>query len=340
MMSSSPQETPIVGGIISAGTVKGTDTYAAVDITDPTQSPAGSTKIYTISQLYNFIANAEGLTTYAACICSTTANLVATYNNNISGVGATLTSTTPTIFIADGITPVVGQRVFVPAQNNNVQNGIYVLTQQGDGITVPYILTRAADFNQNNNIVPYGIVMVELGNTYAGKVFQETGQGPFTVGTTSIIFSPYVIPSATSISFYATTAGHVDVTGDGTQYIAIFESVLENFGAAYNTTNGIFTAPNTGWYQFNTCISINGITSSHTAAIFSFTTNTTLGTFRIAANNPYVMMYGNSPILSFTGSTNVYLLKNQNLAILYQVLNGTKVIGLDSSAWFSGRFLG
>jgi len=60
MPTTTPEETPIVGGIILPGTVKSTDVYVAVDTTDPTQSPSGSTKNYTIQELSVFI-NTGGL---------------------------------------------------------------------------------------------------------------------------------------------------------------------------------------------------------------------------------------------------------------------------------------
>ena len=49
--------TQLNGGV--NGTVKATDVYPAVDVTDPTQAPTGTTKRYTIQQLANFIGAAE-----------------------------------------------------------------------------------------------------------------------------------------------------------------------------------------------------------------------------------------------------------------------------------------
>lgn len=50
-----------------------------------------------------------------------------------------------------------------------------------------------------------------------------------------------------------------NVTGDGTSYLIIFDTVQQT-GSAYNTGTGLFTAPATGYYQFNMNIVLGGIT--------------------------------------------------------------------------------
>ena len=74
------------------GTVKSTDVYPAVDVTDTTQAPSGTTKPYQISELTTFLVASLGIATYQAVITCSTVNLTAIYNNGISGVGATLTN--------------------------------------------------------------------------------------------------------------------------------------------------------------------------------------------------------------------------------------------------------
>jgi hypothetical protein len=76
----------------------------------------------------------------------TTAALAAnTYANGSSGVGATLTGNSNGALAAqDGVTLVATERLLVANEATGSHNGIYVVTQVGDG-SHPYILTRATD---------------------------------------------------------------------------------------------------------------------------------------------------------------------------------------------------
>lgn len=63
----------------------------------------------------------------------------------------TLTSSTNSVLVVDGISPlVVGDRILVKNQADNRENGIYTVTNIGiaGGGGVPWVLTRATDFNQ------------------------------------------------------------------------------------------------------------------------------------------------------------------------------------------------
>ena len=66
------------------------------------------------------------------------------------GVGATVTEDVATdgVLTADGANPTVGQRIIWYAQvvvDPALEAGIYVVTATGDGVTVPWVLTRATD---------------------------------------------------------------------------------------------------------------------------------------------------------------------------------------------------
>lgn len=173
------------------GIVKGTDIYPAVDVTDVTQSPDGTTKPYQILQLVNYILGNLGLDVYMPVLAATTTNLAATYNNGLSGVGATLTNSgVQGAFSLDGIAGVLNGRYLVSMQTSQLQNGIYTLTTIGDSNT-NWVLTRSVDFNQTANIVEGGIVYVIHGNTFANSYWQDTFIPPVTVGTTAIIWSEW-----------------------------------------------------------------------------------------------------------------------------------------------------
>ena len=184
--------TQLNGGLY--GTVKATDVYPAVDVTNVTQSPTGTTEPYQVVGLLNFILKTFGFITYPPVIASTTANLNATYNNGIAGVGATLTNAgAQTAFMIDGLAGVQDLYYLISFQTAPAQNGLYQLTNIGSN-TTNWILTRAIYFNSSVNILNNGLVYVLYGNTYASTIWQDTFSGSITVGTTAINYAQWVLP--------------------------------------------------------------------------------------------------------------------------------------------------
>ena len=129
-----------------------------------------------------------------ACYCGTTANLNATYSNGSSGVGATLTDASGTFaaFEVDGESPSVGTsgvatRVLVKNQSTSADNGVYNLTTQGDGSSVPWVLTRATDYDTVTNINDTGLIPIENGTVNAQTAWFNTTT-MVTVGSTSLTF--------------------------------------------------------------------------------------------------------------------------------------------------------
>jgi len=181
--------TQLNGGLF--GTVKGTDVYPAVDVTDVTQSPTGTTKPYQILQLVNYILGNLGFEVYLPVLAAATGNLTATYSNGLGGIGSTLTNSgAQAPFVLDGQTGILNERYLIPLQSTQYQNGIYILTNVGSA-TTNWVLTRSQDFNQPSNIIDGGLVYVINGNTYANTYWQDTFTPPVTVGTTPIIYAEW-----------------------------------------------------------------------------------------------------------------------------------------------------
>lgn len=128
---------------------------------------------------------AQGLDAKPSCRAATTANLSATYSNGSAGVGATLTASSNGAITMDGVSPVVNDRILVKDQSTAAQNGIYVVTTQGDGSTA-FVLTRATPEDQPAELSGGSFVFVEEGtaNGDNGYVFTHTGQPTF--GTTAL----------------------------------------------------------------------------------------------------------------------------------------------------------
>lgn len=107
------------------------------------------------------------------------------------GVGAILTGTAPTALQVDGATVSVGQRILVKNQANTFQNGIYTVTRQGDGSTVPYILTRATDYDTAGggvNEVQVGDFVLVTSGTLVNTAWIQQTPGTIVFGTSAISF--------------------------------------------------------------------------------------------------------------------------------------------------------
>ena len=128
---------------------------------------------------------AQGLDAKPSARAATTANLSATYSNGSAGVGATLTATSNGAITMDGVSPVVNDRILVKDQSTASENGIYVVTTQGDGST-PFVLTRATPEDQPSELSGGSFIFVEEGtaNGDNGYVFTHTGAPTF--GTTAL----------------------------------------------------------------------------------------------------------------------------------------------------------
>jgi hypothetical protein len=145
--------------------------------------------------LRTLLNNVSGLSASQEVRYATAAALAAnTYANGASGVGATLTANANGALLIDGQTPTVNDRVLIQNEATAANNGIYTVTQVGDG-SHPYILTRATDFNQSTNIGPGILVPVKAssqetaGTANDQKVFMSISKSAPTVGTDSVTFS-------------------------------------------------------------------------------------------------------------------------------------------------------
>ena len=181
---------------LTTGSPKGTDLTPATDTTDTTQAASGTTKKYIRSDEFNYVMNALGYATKSACRVASTVALTATYANGAAGVGATLTNAGAMAALSlDGVAVAVSDRVLIWNQASAFQNGIYTVTAIGSGVA-NWVLTRATDYDQAAEIAQGQVVLVNQGTTYTGKAFQQVEPGPYTMGTTSIVFELFNVAQA------------------------------------------------------------------------------------------------------------------------------------------------
>jgi hypothetical protein len=156
---------------------------------------------------------ASGINFHQSVRLATAAALPAnTYNNGTSGVGATLTANANGALTVDGVAAVAGNRILVKDEVAGANNGVYVVTQVGNGST-PYILTRATDFDSAGTGVDQidagDFFLVTAGSTLANTSWVQQTPLPITVGTTAIVFSQFAAPvlysAGTGLSLTGTT---------------------------------------------------------------------------------------------------------------------------------------
>ena len=135
--------------------------------------------------------------------------------------------------------------------------------------------------------------------------------------------------------FYAYLSGNAsNVTGDGTNYTIVFNSVLYDQNNNFNTGTGVFTAPVTGRYLLISTTTFLGLTASHTGAVLRFN-----GSFaeRGLDVKPYAI--SNAGTLTLTYSMVVSMSATNTLHCESSVSGGTKVVSIvagNISSSFSG----
>jgi hypothetical protein len=171
-----------------------------IEVPTPTSNAQAANKGYVD-------ALAAGINIKEQASYATTIALDVTYTAGTSdssgglGIGATITATSNGALSPDGTEVVSGERVLVKNQTDAKQNGIYTVTDPGDGDS-PFILTRAADFNgesTTNGTVKNGDYVFITGgstNSNASFVISQSGtstspSGAIKFGTDNVLFSQY-----------------------------------------------------------------------------------------------------------------------------------------------------
>jgi hypothetical protein len=146
-----------------------------------------------------------------------------------SGIGATLTATANGAITVDGVSLSAGNRVMVNDQVNQIQNGVYVVTDAGN-VTAPFILTRSSDADtyepQTSDGLDQGSYFyVESGDTGAGASYVKTApSGPFIFGVADIEFTQF----SSSQVYSANTAAGLVLNG------TVFSAKVDNETTAFD----------------------------------------------------------------------------------------------------------
>lgn len=234
--------TPIVllPAVIDAPGTFNIQASTAVDeiINDSSMATATATNLATALSIKTYIDQValSGTSVYAA----TTATLNATQAG--AGVGATLTDNSGTFAVLslDGIPIPLNSFVLNKDQTAAANQGIYKLTTNGDGISIPWVLTRSTTYNTPEEINQTGLITVRLGNTLAGTQWFNSST-IVTVDTTAFSYSQFGVGllsstlasgkifrgnvsnvAVASTAQYPDAAGAVGnvITSDGTNFVS------------------------------------------------------------------------------------------------------------------------
>jgi hypothetical protein len=282
--------------------------------------------------------------------------LTATYDNGMSGVGATLTNAgTQAALVIDGVALSLNDRVLIYTQTDPVENGIYYVSDVGS-ISTNWELTRATDADSYGLASPNALgegstVFVQQGDTGAGELYLCNTVGTITFGTTPITFvqisSVQIYSAGTGLTllntqFSVTTNGITDTlfrqsaglsvvgrsansTGDVADIVAASDyQVLRRsgtsigFGAVSLDQSGAITG---------TLATGNGGTglSSYTAGdIVYYATGTALSKLAIGSTNRILTSSGTAPQWTDPANVSVGDATNaDNVAVSASSVNAT-----------------
>jgi hypothetical protein len=209
-----------IDGTIVGGTTPAAGTFTSVTMTSGTITTAPTNGNDIVNKTYAD-SIATGINFHQSCrLATTTALPSCTYNNGTSGVGATLTATANGALSVDTTAVVATNRILVKNQVNQAHNGVYTVTQVGDGSN-PFILTRATDFDTTGTGVDQidagDFFLITAGSTLANTSWVQQTPLPITVGTTAIVFTQFAAPvtysAGTGLNLSPATTFNISNTG-------------------------------------------------------------------------------------------------------------------------------
>ena len=236
--------------------------------------------------------------------------------SNGNGVGATLTATSNGTLVIDGVTSVVGYRVLVKDQTNQIYNGIYTVTDIGGDGSHRWVLTRATDADNHiaAQLSPGDAVFVQYGTVNAGQGFIEATDGTNTdlsikIGTDNIHYYQFTgTATLTAGAGLASNGNVIDVVSAGTNRIVVNADSIDLANITRSDTTGAnqssrVIAVNTDSYGRVTGVVTAGqnLASTSTIGIASFNT----ASFTVTSGNVEIKPSGISNTQLQNSSINI-----------------------------------
>ena len=175
-----------------------------------------TTKLATDSFVHTEVANAIAGVNPAVAVQAATPGTVLpntpTFTSVASGIGSFFTSSTNSVLVVDGYTPILGDRILVKNQSATQNNGVYKVTQLGVASVLPWIITRALDFDQPSDINNTGAIPIINGTAGQIRTQWVVSSQVNTVDTDPIVFTQFGSDPTTLITTSTACGGNLTGT--------------------------------------------------------------------------------------------------------------------------------
>lgn len=289
--------------------------------------------------------------------------------NGTSVSGSLQFRTRPTTYGA------IGTRMSLSADGNVTITPVSgtALTISGGGESVLGAISLNATGTANTNINgTSNSGTVTIGNTSSGAVTIDCGTAGISVGATANAHtttvgstnttSSLVLRSGTGNivantgltvdstgrmtngvqpSFHAYVGtNQLNVTGDGTGYLVIFQTERYDVGNSYNNTTGVFTAPVSGKYMFTSEILYQGLTAGMTWGSLGFWVNGAAYVGGVAYVSS-IAVAAAGPVYSHPGTVLMNLSAGDTVQVRVFIAGGALVadIPINTATFFAGQLL-
>lgn len=222
-------------------------------------STKGASTAYVDVAIANAVAGVNPAVAVQAATTSAGDTSALTYNNGVSGVGATLTGANNTALTVDGFTfTTVGQRLLVKNDTQSPSgafNGVYYVTQVQAAL-LPLVLTRALDYDMPSDINNTGAIPV-INGTVNGttqwvltSLVTNVGVDPLTFTVFSKNPASYVsstltqnhilVGNASNVATDVAMSGDISIVASGATTVAKIAGTIVS--GTTGTTNVVFSA--------------------------------------------------------------------------------------------------
>lgn len=189
------------------------------------------------------------------------------------------------------------------------------------------------------NISQSGYVVFDGVATFTGRTFQA-GPGITLTNANGVAGNTTIGLGGTAAPFvnaYVNT-NVTNVTGDGTDYVVIFDQVTADATSSYNSSNGLFIAPIDGNYLVTATVMFTSITEAFTFSNVHIATNGPGNTDFMTQQNPGKIFNINNQF-SQTVTANVGITAGTHLTINAMVSGSTKSVGITGNSFGIWTFL-
>lgn len=272
-------------------------------------STKGASTAYVTTAIANAIAGVNPAVAVQAATTAAGDTSGLTYNNGVSGVGATFTGSNNTALTIDGFTfTTLGQRLLVKNDTQSPSgafNGVYYVTQVQTAI-LPPILTRALDYDMPSDINNTGAIPVVNGTVNATTSWLLTS-AVTTVGTDPLT---YVQFSRNPTSVLPANLGGTGIANN----VASTLTISGSFGTTLTVTGTTSVTLPTSGTLVSSVTTGNGVSATNTAGALAFTlgaiTPTTVngntfttGSYTLTGTAGKTLTFSNSITLAGTDGT-------------------------------------